>query len=154
MQRCKKVAFLEEQVRYLLYYEEPELEDQSAYKLEAAYQRAVEIVTAEDGKWPEELRWGFVENRHIIRTLVSKAVFYWKSDQYEEALELFGRLLRMNPNDNGGNRYFILGILTGMSFQEFMDKFDRDGYYDNEIDDWFNSNYKDFSDELGWWDEE
>ena len=142
---------------YLLtveFLEELELHDEAAYMLEKAYQRAVDLVTAEDGNWPDKLRWGFVENRHIIRTLVSKAVFYWKSDQNEEALELFGRLLKMNPNDNAGNRYFILGILTGMSFQEFTDRFDKGGYYDNEIDEWFNDHYTKFPDELGGWDGE
>ena len=62
--------------------------------------------------------------------------------------------MRMNPNDNGGNRYFILAIKMGMDFQGFMDRFDRDGYYDNEIDKWFNDHYTNFPDELGWWDEE
>ena len=41
-----------------------------------------------------------------------------------------------------------------MSFQGFMDKFDRGGYYDHEIVDWFDEHYSKFADELGWWDEE
>ena len=133
--------------------EEAELYDESARLLEEAYAKAVELIT-EDGKWPDKLRWGFVENRHIIRTITSKAVLFWKKNQIENALDLFGHLVRMNPNDNGGNRYFILAIKMGMDFQGFMDRFDRDGYYDNEIDKWFNDHYTNFPDELGWWDEE
>ena len=50
--------------------------------------------------------------------------------------------------------YFVLAIMMGMSFQGFMERFDRDGYYDNDISEWFDKNHKKFPAEFGWWDEE
>ena len=131
-----------------------ELKDESADLLEKAYAKAVKLITDEDGKWPDKLQWGFWENRHIIRTLISRGILFWKDDHNDEALSLFGRLLRMNPQDNGGNRHFILAIKMGMSFQGFMDRFDRDGYYDNDISEWFDEHRKKFPAEFEWWDEE
>ena len=133
---------------------EAELPDESASLLERAYKMAVQLITDKKGNWPDKLRWRFPENRHIIRTLTSRAVMYWKEDQKEEALSLFDRLVNMNPNDNGGNRYFILAIKMGMSFQGFMARFDKSGYYDNEIIEWFDTHHGKFQAEFKWWDEE
>lgn len=134
-------------------FEEAELYDESAELMEKAYEIAVQLITAKNGRWPAKLRWGFVENRHIIKTLTTRGVLFWKNDRKEEALNLFNRLLRMNPNDNGGNRFLILGIKMGMDFRGFMDRFDRGGYFDNEINEWFNEHYSRFPAEFGWWDE-
>ncbi len=133
---------------------EAELYDESASLLERAYKMVVQLITDKSGDWPDKLRWRFPDNRHILRTLTSRAVMYWKEDQKEEALSLFDRLVNMNPNDNGGNRYFILAIKMRMSFQGFMDRFDKSGYYDNEIIEWFDTNHGKFQAEFKWWDEE
>ncbi len=34
-----------------------------------------------------------------------------------------------------------------------MDRFDRGGYFDNEINEWFKEHYSRFPAEFGWWDE-
>lgn len=40
-----------------------ELKDESADLLEEAYAKAVGLITDENGKWPDKLQWGFLENR-------------------------------------------------------------------------------------------
>ena len=40
----------------------------------------------------------------------------------------------------------------GMSLDDFEDRFNKGGYYDSEMIDWFDRNYKDFLDEFSWWE--
>jgi len=72
--------------------------------LDEAYRRALALITDEKGNWPDSLPWGWLENRHIIRTLVNKAVSLWDQGKTDEALEMFRKLLRTNPSDNAGVR--------------------------------------------------
>jgi len=123
--------------------------------LDEAYRRALALITDEKGNWPDSLPWGWLENRHIIRTLVNKAVSLWDQEKTDEALEMFRKLLRTNPSDNAGVRFYILAIRLNMSLEEFEKKFDKGGFYlATEIDGWFEENSKKFPDEFEWWWEE
>lgn len=140
---------------YLLLYEI--LRDEEAFEeaekiLDEAYKKAMELITDKNGKWPDILEWGWLENRHIIRTILNKAISLWESNHIDEALNLFRNLLKTNPNDNIGARYYILAIRMNMSLEKFEKRFDRGGYYDNELPQWFERNYKKFPDEFGWWE--
>ena len=120
--------------------------------LDQAFQRAIKRITDKRGQWPDELRWGWLENRHIIRTIVNKAVSLWGENKNDEALDLFRKILRTNPTDNPGVRYMILGILIGMSYSEFEERFDRGGLYDSDLDAWFAQNHDKFPEEFDWWE--
>jgi len=120
--------------------------------LDEAYRRALNLITDKKGRWPDLLEWGWLENRHIIRTLVNKGISLWDEGDTEEALKIFRKLLKMNPNDNPGVRYFILAIRMGMSLGEFDKKFDKGGYWTSEIVEWFDTNYKLFPEEFEWWE--
>ena len=120
--------------------------------LNEAYRRAIALITDKDGSWPDVLEWGWLENRHIIRTILNKALSLWRNNEIEESLDLFRKLLKTNPNDNIGARFYILAIRMGMSLDDFEDRFNKGGYYDSEMIDWFDRNYKDFLDEFGWWE--
>lgn len=120
--------------------------------LNQAFQRAIRLITDRKGQWPDELRWGWLENRHIIRTIVNKAISLWGENKNDEALDLFRKILRTNPNDNPGVRYLILGIRMGMSYSEFDKHFDRGGYWDSDIDAWFAQNHDKFPEEFDWWE--
>ena len=119
--------------------------------LNQAYNRAIELITDENGNWPEYLVWGFTENRHIIRALFNKAVSLWHNDETDKALDLLRQLLKTNPPDNVGARDYILAIRMNMSFEEYEDRFNKGGYYDSESMDWFKKNAPNFPDEFGWW---
>jgi len=120
--------------------------------LDRAYNRAINLITDKQGRWPDKLEWGWLENRHIIRTIVNKAVLLWSRDETEPALKLLRNLLKTNPLDNPGVRYYILGIKMNMGFEEFEDRFNRGGFWDIEIDHWFKENYEKFPEEFDWWE--
>jgi len=120
--------------------------------LDDAYDRARALITDKEGNWPDNLEWGWLENRHIIRTFINKAIDLWNNGENDDALDLFRKLLRTNPGDNAGVRDFILAIRMKMAYEAFEKRFNRGGYYDNELTDWFNENYKKFPDEFDWWD--
>ncbi|MEX2477695.1 MAG: hypothetical protein WD357_04610 [Gracilimonas sp.] len=119
--------------------------------LDDAYNRATNLITDKKGNWPESLMWGFHENRHIIRTLLNKAIQLWDKSEREEALNLFRKLLKTNPNDNIGARNYILAIRMDMSFEEYEKRFNKGGYYDTDSINWFEENAPKYPDEFGWW---
>lgn len=41
-----------------------------------------------------------------------------------------------------------------MSYEDFEKRFNKSGYYDMELGEWFEENYKRFPDEFGWLEEE
>lgn len=140
---------------YLLLYEILQSEGnlpEAEKILDNAYERALKLITDKKGSWPDVLEWGWLENRHIIRTILNKAISLWKKGEIDGALDLFRRLLKTNPGDNVGARDYILAIRMNMSFEEFENHFNKGGYYDMELSDWFDKNHKRFPDEFGWWE--
>jgi len=120
--------------------------------LDDVYGRALKLITDRKGNWPDILGWGWLENRHIIRAIFNKAVSLWHHNEVGEALDLLRKLLKTNPMDNVGARDYILAIRMGMSFDEFEGRFNRGGYYDIELTEWFDKNYGRFPEEFGTWE--
>lgn len=121
--------------------------------LDEAYSRAVKLITdGNSGNWPDVLEWTWLGNRHIIRTILDKAISLWTKGETDGALELFRKLLKTNPGDNVGARHFILAIRMGMSFEAFERRFDKGGFYDRELVEWFDGNRGKFPDEFVWWE--
>ncbi len=116
--------------------------------LDRAYNQAVHLITNEGGNWPDRLPWAWLENRHILRTLLTKALSLWDEGKEEKALEILRKLLAVNPLDNVGARHYILGIKEGMTFSEFETRFNKGGFYDEELSDWFELNKGDYPEEL------
>ena len=117
------------------------------------YTRAMKLILKND-RFPDELLWGFMENRHIIRILFNYATILWLSDK-KSALFIFKRLLRSNPDDNIGARYSIIGILEGFKSQDELEKqfLSKDGEYIDweKQEEWFLSSAKKHKDVIGWW---
>jgi hypothetical protein len=128
-------------------------EEEADRLIQEAYQRALRLVTDDEGNWPGLLEWGWLENRHIIRALLNEAILLWKSNKNDAALDLFRKLLRSNPQDNAGARNYILAIRQGMSFDDFESRFNKGGFYDADMLDWFEENFERFPDEFDWWKE-
>lgn len=118
---------------------------------EQAYEKALELITNENGEWPAELFWGFHQNRHIIRAILNKAMMEWDDGNLEEALDILRKLLQSNPQDNVGARQFILAIRKGMTYTEFEERFNMGGFYNAEIIRWFNQHARDYPDDFDWW---
>ena len=110
--------------------------------MEQGFQRAIDLID-KDGKFPDILNWGFVENRHIIRMIFNFAMFIWANDDDKEiALNIFMELLKSNPNDNIGARYSIVAILEGFESQDALEeKFESKngmGLEYEALERWFN----------------
>jgi tetratricopeptide (TPR) repeat protein len=58
--------------------------------------------------------WGLVETRPYMRALAGQAYCLWAIGEREEALEIFRRMLVLNPDDNQGIRYTLLNLLLDM----------------------------------------
>jgi tetratricopeptide (TPR) repeat protein len=136
-----------------LYYENG-MRKKAAEILNEGYQKALGYLKDIEGNLPKKLRWGFIENRHIIRILVNQSMALWEKKKTEEALELFRTILKLNPQDNVGARYYILAIRMNTPFGEFQNRFDKGGYYDASINEWFSANSNSFPDEFKWWEEQ
>ena len=55
--------------------------------------------------------WGILETRPYMRALHGLAAELWRAGQYDESLEQYTEMLRLNPNDNQGVRYETLDHL-------------------------------------------
>jgi len=55
--------------------------------------------------------WGLLETRPYMRARQGLAETLWRLKRYEEAIEHYRELLRLNPGDNQGNRYALLDLL-------------------------------------------
>ena len=121
--------------------------------LSQGYLRAIELVM-DDDRFPDELLWGFVENRHIIRVMFNFATMLWLADNKNEALAIFLQLLKSDTNDNVGARYAIVALLEGYeSYEHFEEKFATDsGYFDaGAINKWFYEKAQKHERVIGWW---
>lgn len=129
---------------------------EAATILKDAYERAILRIADSKGRWPKEMSWGWLENRHIMRVIESYGMFCWEEEKIDEALDIFRRLLRCNPGDNQGMRYNILAIKMGLSLegwhQPFLAKHNGkviglDGF---KVATWFKDNAKNYPDEFQW----
>ena len=123
--------------------------------IQEAYERAVKRIADAKGDWPKLMQWGFLENRHLMRVLERQAVVLWEDGKTEEALDIFRRLLCVNPDDNQGARYSILALRLGLGTDWYAPFEVKDGPMASEAIDafatekWFETNAKKFPEEFG-----
>jgi tetratricopeptide (TPR) repeat protein len=126
-----------------------------AYNLMAkGYERAMGLLLNKNGRYPTSLPWGYVENRHIIRILFNFAALLWLNSDTKNALDIFNRLLKTDPDDNIGARYMIVAIHEGIkSLFEFEEMFnDENGNWDWQAQEkWFWEVSGKYEKEIGWW---
>lgn len=121
-----------------------------------AYERAVKRIVDSQGNWPKSMRWGWLENRHLMRALERQATAFWEEKKVEEALDIFRRLLHANPGDNQGVRFYILAIRLGLGTDWYAPFEVKDGPMAGQAIDaissskWFEKNAKKFPEEFGW----
>lgn len=104
-----------------------------------ASDKAFIMVVGKENKWPDEMSWGSMDNRTIIRILIRRAEKLWFMGQYDQllmdqALTIYLNLLNSNPYDQPCARIFALSILEGISNNDFYERFmDYDLYGDYEF---------------------
>jgi len=122
--------------------------------MELGFQRAIDLID-NNGRFPDEFPWGFIENRHIIRMIFNFAIFVWENEDTDMALKILLELLKSNTNDNIGARHSIIAILEGFKSQdEFEKKFEsEDGMSLKymEVEEWFFKVSKKHKGIIGWW---
>jgi tetratricopeptide (TPR) repeat protein len=122
--------------------------------MEKGFKRAIDLID-NNGKFPAELPWGFMENRHIIRMIFNFAMFIWANDDKDIALNIFMELLKSNHNDNVGARYSIVAILEGFDSQEeYEEQFESEngmGLEYEALEEWFEKSAIKYKDVIGWW---
>jgi tetratricopeptide (TPR) repeat protein len=59
--------------------------------------------------------WGLLETRPYMRARSGLAQALWAAGQHDEAIGHYRELLRLNPNDNQGNRYLLAGCLLALN---------------------------------------
>ena len=70
---------------------------------EAAVDGGAQRITGELGQVP----WGILENRPYLRGLANLALACGRRGRWADVVEIYERLLRLNPNDNQGIRWMI-----------------------------------------------
>jgi tetratricopeptide (TPR) repeat protein len=68
-----------------------------------------------NNNFPKQLDYLELENRSIYRLIYNYADMLWFAEENDKALNIFKKLLKINPNDNLGVRYAICGMLEGYS---------------------------------------
>ena len=122
-----------------------ELEDE-------VFKRASRRVEDKEGNWPDEMRWGFLENRHVIRALMTGADNLWRDGKTEETLVVYRKLFRSNLNDNIGARYAIIALRLGLPYEEYMRQvWPQSRMPAEHMDTWFRKHAPKFPEELVEW---
>jgi len=131
-------------------------EEEAELLLREAYRRALLTIVDSKGRWPKEMLWGYLKNRHIMRAIHYQGWFYWETGKVDEALDIFRKLLRANPSDNQGMRHNILAIRMNLGIDEWQKPFEveRDGEIAGldafKVNDWFRKNAPKYKDEFQW----
>jgi len=66
--------------------------------------------------------WGLLETRPYMRALEGAASCLWQMGHKEEALQIYQRMLRLNPGDNQGIRYFLVDLLLTLNRERDLEK--------------------------------
>jgi len=62
--------------------------------MEKGFKRAIDLID-NNGRFPDKLPWGFMENRHIIRMIFNFAMFIWANKDKDLALNIFLSLIHI-----------------------------------------------------------
>ena len=77
-----------------------------------------EGISVGDRIWATELEdsdfpwWGVMETRPYMRAMHNLGLEFQNAERDSEAEQIYNRMLVMNPNDNTGIRYLLLGLWT------------------------------------------
>ncbi len=81
--------------------------------------------------------WGLLETRPYMRARAGLAACLWQLGKRDEAEAHYRDMLRLNPNDNQGIRYTLLGCLLEMgSDADAAELLDDPGYADDATATW------------------
>ncbi|HMK06833.1 MAG TPA: hypothetical protein VK476_04835 [Flavobacterium sp.] len=141
-----------ELVQFYRQFKDKEKQKKADTYLEISYKMALGMVRNKRKKFPGIMSWGDVGNRQVIRALMGGAVTRWENGNTAEALEVFRGILKSNPGDNPGARFYLLAILEGMSWKDYEKRFEKGEFIDPSINPWFEKNSKKHPKDFVWWE--
>lgn len=68
------------------------------------------------------LPWSWINNRPFLRCLHGYGLCLWKQKIFDEALDVFERILWLNPSDNQGVRFLVPDVKAKKAYEECCDK--------------------------------
>ncbi|HUS08736.1 MAG TPA: tetratricopeptide repeat protein [Bryobacteraceae bacterium] len=68
------------------------------------------------------LPWGRIDNRPFLRCMHGFGLCLWRLGRFEEAFQVFHRMLRLNPSDNQGVRFLIDDIAGEQAWEDRRDQ--------------------------------
>jgi tetratricopeptide (TPR) repeat protein len=74
--------------------------------------------------------WGLIETRPYMRSLEGAASCLWQMGKKEEALQIYNRMLHLNPGDNQGIRYVLADLLLSLNRERDLEKILKE--YEND----------------------
>ena len=68
------------------------------------------------------LLWGDVDNRPFLRCMHGYGLCLWRLGRYDEAWDVFEKMLWLNPSDNQGVRFLVDDVRARMAWEERHDQ--------------------------------
>ncbi len=118
------------------------LAEDEAKTLEEAktlYQKGMESGRKTLGKKFKEMEsyfWGINNTRPYMRSCFGLMKCYWASKEYEKAIDLAKKMLKLNPNDNQGVRYLLIIYLAEVGKYAELKEFMESQYKDESSTEW------------------
>jgi tetratricopeptide (TPR) repeat protein len=97
---------------------------------EGLYQKALKSAESDAKDIPEGHFWVMFETRPYMRALHGLGLSASKQGRFKEAIQIFQKMLRLNPNDNQGVRYLI-----GPAYHQMGDLEEAIRWYEDNGDD-------------------
>ncbi|MEA2031153.1 MAG: hypothetical protein U9N55_06125, partial [candidate division Zixibacteria bacterium] len=70
----------------------------------------------------EGIFWGLLETRPYMRARAGLAECLWEDEKFEEAIEHYWDMLRLNPSDNQGLRFILMPHLIELNYDDKAEK--------------------------------
>lgn len=71
-------------------------------------------------KWPSRLNWKKFDDRPAMRTLIGLGHLAYEKKDFIRARAYYNRLLKLDPRDELGVKYFLDALDSGISFHELQ----------------------------------
>jgi len=133
------------------YYLEHDKLDECEEILQTGYERAMNRILDDTGRWPDRMEVRHEENEHVHEMLLIRGAWLWANNQAGAALDLFRNLLRVDPHGDLDASLAILAIRMGYSYDAFGEEFGDEPESNDDAIEWFAEENTKFPDEF--WDE-
>lgn len=80
-------------------------------------------IAHEENIFNKYVSWEELDNRPLFRGLFECALHYWKTEQYNLALQLFENIYNLNSKDPMGTRFAIKAMKEELSCDQFIERF-------------------------------